>query len=338
MKLAEFDYKLPKELIAQHPSNVRGEDRLLIVDRAKNTFEERDFPDIIDYFKKGDLLVLNDTKVIPARIFGRRKTGGKVEIFILNKAKNPVEVLMRPSGNVKEGESVIIESGDEAKILEKTDIGRLAEFNKPVDEILEKCGHVPLPPYISRPDEAPDRERYQTIYAKNEGATASPTAGLHLTEDLIGKLKKRGVTTAYITLHVSYGTFAPIKEETVEGHRMYSEFFRISKENIMIIDEARKACARIFACGTTSLRTLETCSDDLTPKKNSIEGFTDLFIYPGFKFKITKALITNFHLPKSTLLLLASAFAGKDLLFRAYEYAIEKRFRFFSYGDAMLIV
>ena len=349
MKLTEFNYTLPKELIAQHPAEERGDDRLLFVDRAKNSFEEKKFANIIDYFKKGDLLVLNDTKVIPARLFGKRKTGGKVEIFIVDKTKSPTEALVRPSGKIKEGEKVFFDSGEEATVLGRTEIGRLVEFSKPIDEILEKCGHVPLPPYISRPDEPSDKERYQTVYAKSPGATASPTAGLHFTDDSIAKLKEKGVLIAHITLHVSYGTFAPVKEENVEEHKMHSEFYYISKDNVVAINEARNKRSRIFACGTTALRALEQCAEDFEnfiPQAYNyggtrflgFEGFTSLYVYPGYKFRMVSALITNFHLPKSTLLLLTSAFAGKDLLFKAYEYAVTNKFHFFSYGDAMLII
>ena len=337
MKLAEFDYNLPKKLVAQYPSETRGEDRLLILDRAKNSFEEKNFLDITDFFKKGDLLVLNNTKVIPARLFGKRKTGGRVEIFIVDTTKAPAEALVRPSGRIKEEETVILESGDEAKVLGRAEVGRFVEFKKPIDEILKECGHIPLPPYISRTDEPSDRLRYQTIYADQPGATASPTAGLHFTEDIISKLKQKGVEIAYITLHVSYGTFAPIKEENAEEHRMHSEFYRVPTESITMVNKAKRDKRRIFACGTTTLRALETCASN--PSDNTLkEGFTNLYIYPGYEFKVVSALITNFHLPKSTLLLLTSAFCNKELLFKAYEYAVEKKFRFFSYGDAMLIV
>ena len=339
MLLSEFDYMLPKELIAQYPSEKRGDDRLLVLDREKESFEEKRFTDIVDYFKEGDLLLLNNTKVIPARLFARRKTGGRVEIFIIDKTKKPLEALVRPSGKIKEGESVILESGDRVRIGGGARIGRLVEFGAPIDEILEKCGHIPLPPYIWRTDEPSDKIRYQTIYATSEGATASPTAGLHFTESIIDKLKKIGTQIAYITLHVSYGTFAPIKEEIVEKHKMHSEFYHIQSEDIIMINEAHKRNASIFSCGPTSLRTLETCADDIIETRlEDSSGFTDLFIYPGYKFRIVNKLITNFHLSKSTLLLLTSAFAGKKLLFDAYKYAIENRFRFFSYGDAMLIL
>ncbi|MCQ9207238.1 MAG: tRNA preQ1(34) S-adenosylmethionine ribosyltransferase-isomerase QueA [Omnitrophica bacterium] len=339
MKLSEFDYEVPRELIAQYPSGRRGDDRLLVVDRRKGSFEERHFSDIADYFASGDLLALNDTKVIPARLFGKRKTGGKVEIFVLDRTERPARALVRSSGRIKPGETVTLNSGYEVKVLGAARVGRLVEFNEPVDEVLRRCGHVPLPPYISRPDEPSDRERYQTIYASADGATASPTAGLHFTENAVRQLKEKGVEIAYVTLHVSYGTFAPIKEDTVEKHKMHSEHFHVSKENAEAINGARGKKARIFACGTTSLRTLEARAEDFkNPISERIEGRTDLFIYPGYKFKIVDALITNFHLPKSTLLLLTSAFAGKELLFRAYEYAIKNKFKFFSYGDAMLIM
>jgi len=351
MKLAEFDYTLPGELIAQYPADTRGADRLLVLERPKNSFEEKKFEDIVSYFRKDDLLVLNDTKVIPARLFGKRETGGRVEIFILERDKNPVEALVRPGGRIKDGEVITLESGDKARIGKRHEIGRFVEFERSTAEILKDCGHVPLPPYISRSDEERDRERYQTIYAGKEGATASHTAGLHFTDGIFEKLKEKGVKLAYVTLHVSYGTFAPVKEEIVEEHRMHSEFYSISKENAIMINEACGKKARVFACGTTSLRALETCADELTSsaygvdtrvdlvgRRKGLEGFTSLYVYPGYKFRVVNALITNFHLPKSTLLLLTSAFAGKELLFKAYDYAIRDSFRFFSYGDAMLIL
>jgi len=346
MKISDFDYGLPKELIAQYPAENRGDERLLVVSRRDSLFEEKRFSHIADYFKKGDLLVLNDTKVILARIFGKRKTGGRVEIFVLDKTKNPCPALLRPSGKIKPGEKITLDTGDIVTVLNRAEIGRLVSFEKPPEEILKRCGHVPLPPYIKRPDEPCDEKRYQTVYAEHEGATASPTAGLHFTQSLLDVLREKGVIIARVTLHTSYGTFAPIKEEDVEKHKMHSEFYRISDENARIIGEALERKARIFACGTTALRTLEACADGLHGiasgrsfgPRNDIKGNTNLFIYPGYKFKIVDALITNFHLPKSTLILLASAFAGKELLFKAYEHAIKNEFRFFSYGDATLII
>lgn len=349
MKLSEFDYSLPKELIAQYPSETRGDDRLLVLDRKKDSFEERNFENIIGYFGKGDLLVLNNTKVIPARLFGKRKTGGKVEIFIIDKTKAPQEVLIRPSSRIKEGETIELESGDKAKVLGRTEIGRLVEFEKDLDEILRKDGHMPLPPYIGRADEPEDKKRYQTVYARREGATASPTAGLHFTKEMLEDLRKKGVEIIQITLHVSYGTFAPVKSEDIKMHKMHSEFYHIPKEGLSVINEARNKKSPIFACGTTSLRAVEACADNIInfiPQAynygglqfKGLSGFTNLYVYPGYKFKIVNRLLTNFHLPKSTLLILACAFAGKELLFRAYDYAIKNKFRFFSYGDAMLIV
>ncbi|MDD5439982.1 MAG: tRNA preQ1(34) S-adenosylmethionine ribosyltransferase-isomerase QueA [Candidatus Omnitrophica bacterium] len=353
MNLSDFDYALPKELIAQYPSEKRGDDRLLVIDRgtarSASTVAERKFSDIAEYFKKGDLLVLNDTRVMPARLYGRRKTGGKVEIFIIDKTKVPVEALLRPSGRIDDGEEITLTSGDPVIIRGRTPLGRLVEFNDDVNAVMERAGHVPLPPYINRSDETGDRDRYQTVFAKCEGATASPTAGLHFTEGMLKALSEKGVEIAYVTLHVSYGTFAPVKDECLERHTMHSEYYRISKENVIMLNNARNEKRRIIACGTTSLRVLETCADELVGfipqgycyggnEFAGFEGFTSLFVYPGYAFRIVNGLITNFHMPKSTLLLLTSAFAGKEELFRAYRYAIENKFRFFSYGDAMLIL
>ena len=349
MKLSDFDYDIPKELIAQYPAKNRGEDRLLVIDKTKQEFIEKKFSDILDYFQEGDLLVLNDTKVMPARLFGNRKSGGKVEIFIIDRTKYPVEALVRPSKKVKEGETVILENGDEAIVRGRTDLGRLVEFNKPIDEVLEACGHTPLPPYIERQDEESDKKRYQTVFAKNKGATASPTASLHFTEELLQKLRDKGVEIAYVTLHVSYGTFAPVKEDNIQDHHMHSEYYLIDKDQIKVINNARNQKRRIIASGTTALRVLEGCADkfvNYVPQGfcyggnnfNGFEGFTDIFIYPGYEFKMVSGLITNFHLPKSTLLMLVSAFAGKQLIDDAYKYAVENKFKFFSYGDATLII
>jgi S-adenosylmethionine:tRNA ribosyltransferase-isomerase len=304
----------------------------MVVDREKRSITHKTFEDVAGYFNKGDLLVLNDTKVIPARLFGRRKTGGKVELFLLEK-KGPVcEALVRPSGRLKEGEKIILESGAEAEILSRGEVGRLVRFDRPIDEVL-KYGHVPLPPYIDRFDEPDDVNSYQTIYASKEGATASPTAGLHFTRDMLDELSVGDVQLAYVTLHTNYGTFAPVKTEDVEGHKMHREYFNIPAETIEDIKSVKKDGGKIFAVGTTSARSLEYWA-----KEGKTEGGNDLFIYPGFEFKVVDHLITNFHLPKSTLMLLVSAFAGKDLIFEAYRQAIKEQYRFFSYGDAMLII
>jgi len=332
MKLSEFDYTLPKELIAKYPLMDRDKCKLMVLDRASRAISHKTFEDISGYFNKGDLLILNDTKVIPARLFGKRKTGGKVELFLLEKKNPKCEALVRPSGRLKEGEKVILESGAEAEILERAEVGRFVKFNRPIDEILES-GHVPLPPYIGRLDEPEDKGSYQTVYAAKEGATASPTAGLHFTRELLDRVSGSGVQVSYVTLHTSYGTFAPIKTDNVESHKMHKEYFSIPTETIEAICETKAKGGKVIAVGTTSARSLEYWA-----KEGKAEGDNDLFIYPGFKFKIVDRLITNFHLPKSTLLLLVSAFAGKDFIFEAYRQAIEEKYRFFSYGDSMLIL
>ena len=329
MKLSEFDYNLPKELIAQEPLKERSKCRLMVLDRARGAIEHKTFEDIVGYIKPQDLLVLNDTKVIPARLFGKRKTGGKVEIFLIEKKNPTCEALIRPSGRLKEGEKITLESGAEAEILGRGEVGRLVRFNRPIDEILES-GHVPLPPYIDRDDVADDKSSYQTVYADKEGATASPTAGLHFTKELLAGLKCH---TAYVTLHTNYGTFAPIKVENVENHKMHKEYFEIPAKTIDAINGVKKGDGKVFAVGTTSARSLEYWA-----KTGKTEGDNDLFVYPGFEFKVVDHLITNFHLPKSTLMLLVSAFAGRDFILEAYRKAVEEKYRFFSYGDSMLIL
>jgi S-adenosylmethionine:tRNA ribosyltransferase-isomerase len=332
MKLSEFDYNLPEDLIAKYPLKERDKCRLMVLDREKRSMSHKAFWDIAGYFNEGDLLVLNDTKVIPARLFGKRKTGGKVELFLLEKKAPICKVLVRPSGRLKEGEKITLESGAEAEVLDRGEVGRFVKFNRPIDEILES-GHVPLPPYIDRSDEPDDKDSYQTVYSAKEGATASPTAGLHFTQDLIEAIKARGVKVKFVTLHTNYGTFAPIKTEDVESHKMHSEYFDIPADTIEAVESVKKSGGKVFAVGTTSARSLEYWAG-----MGKTEGDNDLFIYPGFNFRIVDHLITNFHLPKSTLLLLVSALAGKDLIFEAYRKAIEERYRFFSYGDSMLIL
>ncbi|MCX5667745.1 MAG: tRNA preQ1(34) S-adenosylmethionine ribosyltransferase-isomerase QueA [Candidatus Omnitrophica bacterium] len=341
MRLSEFNYDLPKELIAKYPLKEREKCRLMVLDREKRSISHKTFEDIAGYFNKGDLLVLNDTKVIPARLFGRRKTGGKVELFLLEKKNPTCEALVRPSGRLKEGEKVTLESGAEAEVLGRGEVGRFVKFNRPIDEILAS-GHVPLPPYIDRLDEPDDRGSYQTVYADKEGATASPTAGLHFTRKLLSRIASCVVRIAYVTLHTNYGTFAPIKTENVESHKMHKEYFELPAETINTILETKKNGGKVFAVGTTTTRVLEYCADKITHdaiRTTQYErGYTDMYIYPGYKFKAVDHLITNFHLPKSTLMLLVSAFAGKDFIFEAYRQAIEEKYRFFSYGDAMLIL
>ena len=341
MKLSEFDYTLPKELIAQYPISEREKCRLMMLDREARKIEHKTFEDIVGYFNERDILVLNDTKVIPARLFGKRKTGGNVELFLLEKKNPTCEALVRPSSRLKEGERIQLESGDEVEILGRSEIGRFVKFSRSLDEILKKHGLTPLPPYISRPDEDCDKSYYQTVYADKEGATASPTAGLHFTKKLIEKVQGQGSRVAYVTLHTNYGTFAPIKTADVELHKMHKEYFELPEETARIVNETRRNGGKVFAVGTTTTRILEHCAS-FPPTYNlramAQTGYTDMYIYPGYKFKIVDHLITNFHLPKSTLLLLVSAFAGRDFIFEAYRQAVEKKYRFFSYGDAMLIL
>ena len=351
LKLNDFNYVLPEELIAQYPLGERDRCRLMIVERKSGSVSHGTFKDITSYIKKGDCLVANDTKVIPARLFGRRKSGGKVEIFLVEK-KNPVcKALVRPSVRVKEGEKIVLESGDEAEILGKGEIGRSVKFNRSVEDIIREVGHTPLPPYIDRIDEKSDKSGYQTIYGIKEGATASPTAGLHFTEAVLKEIGAKGAQTLFVTLHVSYGTFAPVKAEKITDHKMHGEDFELTRDAAMRINKIKMNGGRVFAVGTTSCRVLEACAaqNQKEPRVKGqaqkpaykIEpgkGKTDLFIYPGYEFKMVDALLTNFHLPKSTLLMLVAAFVGKDLIFRAYEEAIARKYRFFSYGDAMLIL
>ncbi|MCX5677672.1 MAG: tRNA preQ1(34) S-adenosylmethionine ribosyltransferase-isomerase QueA [Candidatus Omnitrophica bacterium] len=334
MKLTEFDYELPRELIAQYPAGERDKCRLMVLDRSARTIVQRTFADIVEYFKKGDCLVLNNTKVIPARLFAKRKTGGKVEIFLLEK-KDPIsEVLLRPSLRVKEGEKIVLESGDEVEVMGRGNIGRFVKFSRPLDHILNEVGHVPLPPYISRRDELRDKNDYQTVYGVKEGATASPTAGLHFTDNILERIRAKGVKIVFVTLHTNYGTFRPIKCEDIEGHKMHEEYFELSQETADAVRRTKENGGAVFAVGTTTNRVLEHCRDSL----KACSGHTDLFIYPGYKFKVVDHLITNFHLPCSTLLILASAFSGKEFIMEAYRKAIEEKYRFFSYGDATLIL
>jgi len=336
MKLTEFDYDLPKELIAQQPLKERDASRLMVLDRERGTINEGVFRDVEEYLVDGDCLVLNNTRVVSARLYGRRKTGGKVEIFLLDTGSETPRALVKPSKKIKEGEKIELESGEEVTVMGQADVGRRVKFSVPIKDIL-KTGHVPLPPYINREDTQDDAGRYQTVYAACDGATAAPTAGLHFTEKLLNALKDKGVVVTYVTLHTSYGTFSPVSEKEIEDHVMHSEFFSINEKTAEIINQAKASGGKVFAVGTTSTRVLETAGS-LEGRLTPSSGETNLFIYPGYKFKIVDSIITNFHLPESTLLMLISAFAGRDFVFKAYEKAIEDEFRFFSYGDAMLIV
>lgn len=340
MKLHEFYYDLPKELIAQEPYKQRDMSRLLVLDKKTGALEHKIFKDIIDYLDEGDCLVMNNSRVIPARLYGiKEDTGAKIEFVLLKRIDgNKWETLVKPGKKAKIGSEIVFGNGElKCKILEHTDAGgRIIEFSYDgiFEEILDKLGKMPLPPYIKK--ELTDNEMYQTVYSKIEGSAAAPTAGLHFTKELLDKIAAKGVKLAYLTLHVGLGTFRPVKVENIEEHKMHSEFYMIDQETADIINETKKKGKRVIAVGTTSCRTLETIGreDGLVDVKS---GWTDIFIYPGYKFKVMDALITNFHLPESTLIMLVSAFAGKDKIMNAYETAVKEKYKFFSFGDAMFI-
>ncbi len=346
MLISDFDYELPEDLIAQYPSQKRDDARLLVVDRELKSVYHKRFYDIIDYLKPGDCLVMNDSKVLPARIFGVKKdTGAKVEVLLIKrKADNLWEAMVKPGRKLKPGACIIFsdEPGKRfaADVEEFSEDGtRILKFIYDGDfhERLEENGHVPLPPYIDRPSEDLDRRMYQTVYCREEGSVAAPTAGLHFTKELLKKASEKGVKLAYVTLHVGIGTFRPVKCDVVEDHHMHFEEYEISRENAEIINDTKASGGRIISVGTTSTRTMESAADDsgfLAPG----QGSTDIFIYPGYKFKIVDCLITNFHLPKSTLLMLISALYDREKMLEIYSEAVKEKYRFFSYGDAMFIL
>jgi len=336
MKLSEFQYELPKELIAQAPLKERDTARLMVLDRYSGSISIRSFKDITEYIDAGDCVVFNDTRVVPVRFYGRRKTGGNVEIFIINPWEKDLQALIRPSKRIKEGEILELERGIRVTVKGRASAGRYIGLNASLDDILEQ-GHVPLPPYITRDDNAEDREAYQTVYAKTPGATAAPTAGLHFTEGILEEISKKGAKKAYVTLHTSYGTFAPVTEENIEDHSIHTEYYEINGDAARIVNDTRANGKKVIAVGTTSVRVLETVARGGQHTAAS-SGKTDIFIYPGYEFRTVDRILTNFHLPGSTLLMLISAFAGRETALKAYERAIKERFRFFSYGDAMLIV
>ena len=341
MKVTEFDYELPEELIAQTPIKKRDESRLMVLNRKEQTIEHKIFKDIIDYLKPGDVLVRNNTKVIPARLFGKKETGANVEFLLLNNIENDIwEAIVRPGNKLHVGTKVIFGDGIlEAKILEIMPGGtRKVEFKYEgiFNEILDKIGLMPLPPYIH--ETLKEKDRYQTVYAKYDGSAAAPTAGLHFTPELLEKIQEKGVEIANVTLHVGIGTFRPVKEDTVEAHKMHSEHFYIKQEDVDKINKAKQEGRRVIAVGTTSCRVLESIADENTGMVKPIEDDTEIFIYPGYKFKCIDGLITNFHLPQSTLLMLVSALAGKEYIMKAYKEAVKEKYRFFSFGDAMLIM
>jgi len=340
--LSDFSYDLPPERIAQHPLPNRDESRLMVLHRSTRVIEHRTFPSVCEYLRPGDLLVLNDTRVIPCRMFGQKRTGGKLEIFFLRAIEeNLWEVLIR--GKVKLNETFLIAEGAMqmiGQVTEKKDRGRCAVMfsgKSTVEQVLEEYGQVPLPPYIShfQSPTTEDRDRYQTIFAKKSGAVAAPTAGLHFTDSVLDRIRSQGVQIGFVTLHVGLGTFQPVNVEVIEDHKMEAEYYEIPQETLRKIGEAKSQGNRIIACGTTSTRVLESLGQNPDLAR---EGWTDIFIYPGFPFRIVDGLITNFHLPKSTLLMLVAAFGGRDFILEAYRQAVACTYRFYSYGDAMLIV
>ncbi|EKF48736.1 S-adenosylmethionine:tRNA ribosyltransferase-isomerase [Thermosipho africanus H17ap60334] len=334
MKLSDFDYYLPEELIAQTPADPRDSSRLMVLNRKEKTIEHRIFRDIVEYLSPGDLLVRNITKVIPARLHGVKETGARVEILLLEKISEGVwEALVKPGSKVKKGTKIILSEGIEVICKDYSQQGaRILEFNCSDDKLFE-LGNAPLPPYIK--NQKVPFERYQTVYSKETGSVAAPTAGLHFTEELLERLRNKGVEFADLILHVGLGTFRPVKVEDIREHKMHSERYYVPAETVKKIRETRKNKGRIIAVGTTSVRTLETIAR--LPNQESYHGKTDIFIYPPFEFKLTDAIITNFHLPKSTLLMLVSAFAGKDFILEAYNTAVKMKYRFFSLGDACFI-
>lgn len=341
MKTSDFYFDLPQELIAQEPLKDRAASRLLVLHRNTNAIEHRTFRDIVDYLTPGDCLVINDTKVLPARLIGRREdTGSRVEILLLTRRDiNTWETLAYPGKKARPGHRIVFGDGRlTAEIADVTPEGNRIvtfEFDGVFEEILDQLGEMPLPPYITHKLE--DKDRYQTVYAKHEGSAAAPTAGLHFTPELMARIEAMGVQIARITLHVGLGTFRPVKVDDVQAHKMHAEYYVVDRQAADIVNGTKERGGRVFAVGTTSTRTLESCADAsgrIAPKS----GWTDIFIYPGYTFKCIDCLITNFHLPESTLLMLISALAGREEVLAAYRTAIEQRYRFFSFGDAMLIL
>lgn len=341
MKTSDFYYDLPQELIAQDPLEDRSSSRLMHLSLKDGSIEHRHFTDVLDYMEEGDCLVINDTKVIPARLYGHKEeTGALIEILLLKRRENDIwECLVKPGKKARPGAKITFGNGIlKGKIIDVVDEGnRLIQFHYEgiFEEILDQLGEMPLPPYITH--KLKDKNRYQTVYAKNEGSAAAPTAGLHFTKELLEKVKEKGVNIAHVTLHVGLGTFRPVKVDDVESHHMHSEFYIVEEDQAKLINDTKKAGKRVIAVGTTSCRTLESATgEDGILKAGS--GWTEIFIYPGYHFKMIDALITNFHLPESTLVMLVSALAGKENIMHAYEVAVQEKYRFFSFGDAMLII
>lgn len=337
MLVTDFDYELPQELIAQHPMEPRDHSRLLVVDKHTGEIHHKHFYDLVDYLRPGDVLVFNDTRVIPARLHGTKDTGAHVEVFLLTRRDaTDWEVLVRPGKKLQVGARINFSDELSCEVIEHTDFGgRVVRFKYEgiFEEILDRLGETPLPPYITAPLE--DKERYQTVYNRERGSAAAPTAGLHFTKELLAKIKELGCEEVFVTLHVGLGTFRPVSEANIEDHKMHKEFYTVSQEAADAINKAKAEGRRIIAVGTTAVRTLESAGADGTLKAGG--NWTNIFIYPGYKFRFVDELVTNFHLPQSTLLMLVSTLATRDIMLATYKKAVEERYRFFSFGDAMFI-
>ena len=337
MLVTDFDYELPQELIAQHPMEPRDHSRLLVVDKHTGELQHKHFYDLVDYLRPGDVLVFNDTRVIPARLHGTKDTGAHVEVFLLTRRDaTDWEVLVRPGKKLQVGARINFSDELSCEVIEHTDFGgRVVRFKYEgiFEEILDRLGEMPLPPYITAPLE--DKERYQTVYNRERGSAAAPTAGLHFTKELLAKIKELGCEEVFVTLHVGLGTFRPVSEANIEDHKMHKEFYTVSQEAADAINKAKAEGRRIIAVGTTAVRTLESAGADGTLKAGG--NWTNIFIYPGYKFRFVDELVTNFHLPQSTLLMLVSTLATRDIMLATYKKAVEERYRFFSFGDAMFI-
>ncbi|NOU52743.1 tRNA preQ1(34) S-adenosylmethionine ribosyltransferase-isomerase QueA [Pseudoalteromonas sp. JBTF-M23] len=340
MRVADFSFELPDELIARHPKKERSSSRLLALDGNSGEISHKVFTDILDFLQPNDIMIFNNTKVIPARMFGQKSTGGKVEVLV-ERVLDEHRVLahVRSSKSPKEGATLILEGKAEAIMLGRH--GELFELQftaqQGVFEILEEIGHMPLPPYIDRPDEEEDKQRYQTVYNEKPGAVAAPTAGLHFDEQLLQRIKDKGVDMAFITLHVGAGTFQPVRVESVDEHVMHSEYIEVPEHVVAAITAAKAKGGRVIAVGTTSVRSLESAAKVHGGQLQAFTGDTDIFIYPGYEFNVVDAMVTNFHLPESTLIMLVSAFCGQTHIMNAYRTAIAQKYRFFSYGDAMFL-
>ncbi len=340
MKVSEFKYDLPEELIAQHPYDKRDSARLMVIDKTLQKIEHKIFADVIDYLQPGDCLVINNTKVLPARLYGKKETGANVEFLLLKRIEGDCwEAMVRPGNKLRPGTKVTFGDGIlQAEVLEVLDGGNRKvkfEYEGIFNEILDQIGLMPLPPYIK--EKLKENDKYQTVYAKYNGSSAAPTAGLHFTEELLEQIKQKGVEIANVTLHVGIGTFRPVKVENIEEHHMHSEHYYIKQEDADKINQAKKSGHKVVSVGTTSCRVLESVADENGFVKET-EGDTSIFIYPGYHFKCIDRLITNFHLPESTLIMLVSSLAGKDFVMKAYEEAVKERYQFFSFGDAMMIL